>query len=95
MALEPTEEEMQYLTFFTNYCKTEDFTTYRPQFPDDFDLTFKKQEIVVTETEEDEDVLIKKFEWSNFFFFFHLTKLQNKIDRYRILYTLRIEIIHE
>ncbi|KAG6794531.1 cilia- and flagella-associated protein [Apis mellifera caucasica] len=62
MALEPTEEEMQYLTFFTDYCKTEDFTTYRPQFPDDFDLTFKKQEIVVTETEEDEDVLIKKFE---------------------------------
>lgn len=91
MALEPTEEEMQYLTFFTDYCKTEDFTTYRPQFPDDFDLTFKKQEIVVTETEEDEDVLIKKFEWSNFFFFFSSFN-QNKIDR--ILYTY-IEIVHE
>ncbi|OAD53367.1 Coiled-coil domain-containing protein 37 [Eufriesea mexicana] len=39
--LEPTEEEMQYLTFFTSYCKQEDFTTYRSQFPDDFDLTFQ------------------------------------------------------
>lgn len=38
---EPTEEEMQYLTFFTSYCKQEDFTTYRSQFPDDFDLTFQ------------------------------------------------------
>nr|XP_050844610.1 uncharacterized protein LOC127061583 isoform X1 [Vespula vulgaris] len=44
---EPTEEEMQYLTFFTNYCKREDFTKYRSKFPDDFDLTFtvKKEEI--------------------------------------------------
>lgn len=32
---------MQYLIFFTNYCKQEDFTAYRDQFPDDFDLTFQ------------------------------------------------------
>ncbi|XP_003400861.1 uncharacterized protein LOC100647161 [Bombus terrestris] len=37
----PTEQEMQYLIFFTNYCKQEDFTAYRDQFPDDFDLTFQ------------------------------------------------------
>ncbi|KAL2725169.1 coiled-coil domain-containing protein 38-like [Vespula squamosa] len=44
---DPTEEEMLYLTFFTNYCKRDDFTKYRTRFPDDFDLTFKvkKQEI--------------------------------------------------
>ena len=43
LALEPTEEEMQYLTFFTDYCKQEDFTAYRAQFPDDFDLTFQNK----------------------------------------------------
>lgn len=37
----PTDEEMQYLTFFTTYCKQEDFTKYRSQFPDDFDLSFQ------------------------------------------------------
>ncbi|KOX74378.1 Coiled-coil domain-containing protein 37, partial [Melipona quadrifasciata] len=48
LALEPTEEEMQYLIFFTDYCKQEDFTAYRAQFPDDFDLTFqdKRPELV-------------------------------------------------
>ncbi|XP_053998659.1 uncharacterized protein LOC128887143 [Hylaeus anthracinus] len=38
---EPTDEEWQYLNFFSNYCKQEDFATYRSQFPDDFDLTFR------------------------------------------------------
>ncbi|XP_017884393.1 cilia- and flagella-associated protein 100-like [Ceratina calcarata] len=45
---EPTEEEANYLTFFTNYCKQEDFIAYRSLFPDDFDLTF--QETTRTET---------------------------------------------
>ncbi|XP_015438959.1 PREDICTED: uncharacterized protein LOC107193933 [Dufourea novaeangliae] len=41
----PTEEEWQYLTFFTNYCKQEDFTAYRTEFPDDFDLTFQPKQL--------------------------------------------------
>ncbi|XP_072763361.1 cilia- and flagella-associated protein 100-like [Anoplolepis gracilipes] len=36
----PTDEEIQYLTFFTDYCKHNDFVTYRSKLPDDFDLTF-------------------------------------------------------
>ncbi|KAG7210422.1 hypothetical protein KM043_011954 [Ampulex compressa] len=38
---EPTDEEMQYLTFFTDYCKQKNFSAFRSQFPDDFDLTFE------------------------------------------------------
>ncbi|XP_043258569.1 uncharacterized protein LOC122400900 [Colletes gigas] len=55
---EPTHEEWQYLTFFTNYCKQEDFTTYRSQFPDDFDLTFQHRRRNSSENSEtivDED----------------------------------------
>lgn len=33
-------EEIQYLTFFTDYCKHNDFVTCRSKLPDDFDLTF-------------------------------------------------------
>ncbi|XP_076657328.1 cilia- and flagella-associated protein 100 [Halictus rubicundus] len=40
----PTDEEWQYLTFFTNYCHDEDFTEYRVKFPDDFDLTFQSKQ---------------------------------------------------
>lgn len=39
----PTDEEAQYLTFFTDYCKHDDFVTYRSKFPDDFDLTFQSK----------------------------------------------------
>lgn len=39
----PTDEEVQYLTFFSNYCKRDDFVTYRSKFPDDFDLTFQSK----------------------------------------------------
>ncbi|KAL0118139.1 hypothetical protein PUN28_009069 [Cardiocondyla obscurior] len=38
--LKPTDEEAQYLTFFTDYCRHDDFVTYCSKFPDDFDLTF-------------------------------------------------------
>ncbi|XP_076235040.1 cilia- and flagella-associated protein 100 [Calliopsis andreniformis] len=54
----PTDEEMQYLTFFTKYCPQEDFTEYRSQFPDDFDLSFQprrrpvQSESEVSENEE-------------------------------------------
>ncbi|XP_033336263.2 cilia- and flagella-associated protein 100 [Megalopta genalis] len=51
----PTDEEWQYLTFFTNYCHQEDFTEYRARFPDDFDLTFQpKQPEVPSEVAEAE-----------------------------------------
>ncbi|XP_011050898.1 PREDICTED: uncharacterized protein LOC105143978 [Acromyrmex echinatior] len=41
----PTDEELQYLTFFTDYCRVhDDFVTYRSKFPDDFDLTFKSKQ---------------------------------------------------
>nr|XP_034180476.1 uncharacterized protein LOC117604486 [Osmia lignaria] len=52
--LEPTEEEVQYLTFFTKYCKAEDFVAYRSQFPDDFDLTFqpRRRETILEDDEE-------------------------------------------
>ncbi|KYN11959.1 Coiled-coil domain-containing protein 37 [Trachymyrmex cornetzi] len=40
----PTEEEIQYLTFFTDYCRLrDDFVTYRSKFPDDFNLTFQSK----------------------------------------------------
>lgn len=39
----PTEEETVYLTFFTNYCKRDDFQAYRSKFPDDFDLKFHRK----------------------------------------------------
>ncbi|KAG5318404.1 CP100 protein, partial [Pseudoatta argentina] len=40
----PTDEELQYLTFFTDYCRVhDDFVTYRFKFPDDFDLTFQSK----------------------------------------------------
>lgn len=39
----PTDEEAQYLTFFTDYCKRDDFVAYRTRFPDDFDLTFESK----------------------------------------------------
>lgn len=38
----PTDEEAQYLTFFTNYCKN-DFVTYRSKFSDDFDLIYQSK----------------------------------------------------
>lgn len=31
----PTEEELQYLTFFTKYCAKDDFLEYRSQFLDE------------------------------------------------------------
>lgn len=34
----PTDEEIQYLTFFTDYCKHNDFVAYRSKLPDDFDI---------------------------------------------------------
>nr|XP_031832991.1 uncharacterized protein LOC116427140 [Nomia melanderi] len=37
----PTDEEWQYLTFFTDYCSQQDFAAYRSRFPDDFDLSFQ------------------------------------------------------
>ncbi|EZA61449.1 Coiled-coil domain-containing protein [Ooceraea biroi] len=40
---QPTDEEAQYLTFFTDYCKRDDFVAYRSKFPDDFDLTFQSK----------------------------------------------------
>ncbi|XP_020292521.1 cilia- and flagella-associated protein 100-like isoform X2 [Pseudomyrmex gracilis] len=50
----PTSEEVDYLTFFTDYCKHEDFTAYRSEFPDDFDLTFRsKREDTETEITND------------------------------------------
>ncbi|KOC69388.1 Coiled-coil domain-containing protein 37 [Habropoda laboriosa] len=52
---EPTDEETQFLTFFTNYCKQEDFTTYRSQFPDDFDLTFQARRLDASGSEETVD----------------------------------------
>ncbi|XP_025073626.1 cilia- and flagella-associated protein 100-like [Pogonomyrmex barbatus] len=39
----PTDEETEYCTFFTDYCKRDDFITYRSKFPDDFDLTFQSK----------------------------------------------------
>lgn len=40
----PTDEEIQYLTFFTDYCRLrDDFVTYRSKFPDDFNLTFQSK----------------------------------------------------
>lgn len=40
---EPTDEEAQYLTFFTDYCKRDDFISYLSKFPDDFDMTFRSK----------------------------------------------------
>lgn len=52
--LKPTDEEVQYLTFFTDYCKRDDFVTYRSKFPDDFDLTFQsKRDDIEEETFND------------------------------------------
>lgn len=39
----PTDKEAQYLTFFTDYCRRNDFVMYRSKFPDDFDLTFQSK----------------------------------------------------
>ncbi|XP_018403544.1 PREDICTED: cilia- and flagella-associated protein 100-like [Cyphomyrmex costatus] len=39
----PTDKEVQYLTFFTDYCRHDDFVTYRSKFPDDFNLTFQSK----------------------------------------------------
>ncbi|XP_012529142.1 cilia- and flagella-associated protein 100 [Monomorium pharaonis] len=46
----PTDEEVQYLTFFTDYCKQDDFVTYRFKFPHDFDLTFQRKHNIGIET---------------------------------------------
>lgn len=63
----PTDEELVYLNYFTNYCEHEDHHGYRSQYPDDFDLTFKprgrkgsgaeqkKNEEEKEEKEEEED----------------------------------------
>lgn len=37
----PSNEELVYLTYFTNYCEKDDHHDFRSQYPDDFDLTFK------------------------------------------------------
>lgn len=37
-----TNEEIQYLTFFTDCCKR-DFVTYHSKLADDFDLTFQRK----------------------------------------------------
>lgn len=51
----PTDEEAQYLAFFTDYCRRDDFVTYRSKFPDDFDLTFqsKRDDIEIEATFND------------------------------------------
>lgn len=45
VAARPTDEEAQYLTYFTDYCKRDDFVAYRSEFPDDFDLTFQSRRV--------------------------------------------------
>lgn len=53
----PTTEEAQYLAFFTDYCKRDDFVAYRAKFPDDFDLTFQsKRDDIDIETRISNDV---------------------------------------
>ncbi|XP_011698548.1 PREDICTED: coiled-coil domain-containing protein 37-like [Wasmannia auropunctata] len=51
----PADEEVQYLTFFTDYCKRDDFITYLSKFPKDFDLTFqsKRDDIEIETTIND------------------------------------------
>ncbi|XP_023289730.1 cilia- and flagella-associated protein 100-like [Orussus abietinus] len=39
----PTTEELQYLTYFTNYCPQDDHNAFRSRFPDDFDLSFSRK----------------------------------------------------
>lgn len=51
VSVKPTTEEAQYLTFFTDYCKREDFVAYRARFPDDFDLTFRSKREIDIEAE--------------------------------------------
>lgn len=41
--VQPTNKEVQYLAFFTDYCKSNDFEAYHVMLPDDFDLTFKSR----------------------------------------------------
>lgn len=43
LALKPTDEEIQYLTFFTDYCKHNDLITYRSKLPDDFGIEILEQ----------------------------------------------------
>ncbi|XP_012259009.2 cilia- and flagella-associated protein 100-like [Athalia rosae] len=58
----PSNEELVWLTYFTNYCERDDHHDFRSQYPDDFDLTFKprgqrgvaKHEVKVEDEEEDE-----------------------------------------
>ncbi|KYN44155.1 Coiled-coil domain-containing protein 37 [Trachymyrmex septentrionalis] len=51
----PTDEEIQYLTFFTDYCRLrDDFVTYRSKFPDDFNLTFQSKRDDKEKEEEEE-----------------------------------------
>lgn len=68
LLLQPTDEEIQYLTFFTDYCKRDDFIAYRTKFPDDFDLSFKSKRAgtsineattLVTETITDERSMVE------------------------------------
>lgn len=52
----PTDEEAQYLTFFTDYCKRDDFVTYRSKFPDDFAFTFQSKRDIEIEAATFNDV---------------------------------------
>jgi len=59
----PTDEEIQYLTFFTDYCRLrDDFVTYRSKFPDDFNLTFQSKRDD-KEKEEEEETTEEKRKW--------------------------------
>ncbi|XP_043280912.1 cilia- and flagella-associated protein 100 isoform X2 [Venturia canescens] len=48
----PTEDEMTFLNFFTNYCKLDDPTKFESQLPDDFDLSFKSKATLAREAEK-------------------------------------------
>ena len=40
-SLPPTDKELQYLQFFTNYCPQDDHKVFLSQIPEDFDLLLK------------------------------------------------------
>lgn len=59
----PTSKEADYLAFFTDYCKHEDFTEYRSEFSDDFDLTFRsKREDTETQVTNDTTKSVSNYE---------------------------------
>lgn len=41
-----TNEQIQFLVFFTDHCKSDDFeAAYRAKLPEDFDLTFQSRDV--------------------------------------------------